>query len=348
MPRRVRGGSSHAGFERRRPPTAIDSTVIFIANFAAPATMLVVLSLGLNLQWGHAGLFNAGVAAFVGVGAYTFGMLATGVVVADPTYGYPGHWGLSGPTDLIVAALVAMLVSGLLGILIAISTIRLRADYLAIATLALAEIIRYGFKNARSITGGDLALSSVPRPFALYAAQGWRSDGVFTLVAAAVLLLVLVMIGYLVRSPWGRAVRAVREDEEAAEALGKNTTVLRLGAFGIGCALMGLYGALQASWLYVILPDTFLPFATFTAYVVVILGGSGNPRGVVAGGYLFYALGWGEQEIKSLVRLPDWLNARLDYLLLIGIGLILIGFILFRPQGLLPERKYVPKVREPA
>ena len=156
------------------------------------------------------------------------------------------------------------------------------------------------------------------------------------------------MIGYLVRSPWGRAVRAVREDEEAAEALGKNTTVLRLGAFGIGCALMGLYGALQASWLYVILPDTFLPFATFTAYVVVILGGSGNPRGVVAGGYLFYALGWGEQEIKSLVRLPDWLNARLDYLLLIGIGLILIGFILFRPQGLLPERKYVPKVREPA
>lgn len=307
--------------------------------------MLVILSLGLNVQWGHGGLFNAGVAAFVGVGAYTFGMLSTGLVPPDPTYGYPGHWGPSQPIDLVPAALVAMLVAGILGILIAIPTIRLRADYLAIATLALAEIIRLGFKNALTITGGDLAISFVPRPFAAYASQGWRSDGVFTVVVAAISIIVLVAVEYLTRSPWGRALRAVREDEEAAEALGKNTTLLRLGAFGIGCAIMGLYGALQASWLQVILPDNFLPFATFTAYVVVILGGSGNPRGVILGGYIFYALNWGAQQIKSLPSTPGWLIDRLDYFNLIGIGAILILFILFRPQGILPERKYIPKPR---
>ncbi|HLE45494.1 MAG TPA: branched-chain amino acid ABC transporter permease [Thermoplasmata archaeon] len=312
-----------------------------LASFVVPATIFVVLALGLNLQFGKTGLFNAGVAAFVGVGAYTFGMLATGRVPESPTY--PGHWGLLVPLDLVLAAIVAMAVSGALGVLIALPTLRLRADYLAIVTLALAEIVRLVLKNERHLTGGDQNLSPIPRPFAGLVPEtvGWASDGVFVLVALGVMVGVLLVVEYLGRSPWGRALRAVREDEEAAMALGKDTFVLKLGAFGIGCAIMGLAGVLLASFQRVILPDQFAPFATFNAYVIVILGGSGNNRGVILGGYVFWLFTWGTQQLKAYV--PDVLALRIDFVNLMAIGVLLILFVLFLPEGIIPEERYVPR-----
>ena len=280
-------------------------------------------------------------AAFVGVGAYTFGMLATGRVPESPTY--PGHWGLLVPLDLVLAAIVAMAVSGALGVLIALPTLRLRADYLAIVTLALAEIVRLVLKNERHLTGGDQNLSPIPRPFAGLVPEtvGWASDGVFVLVALGVMVGVLLVVEYLGRSPWGRALRAVREDEEAAMALGKDTFVLKLGAFGIGCAIMGLAGVLLASFQRVILPDQFAPFATFNAYVIVILGGSGNNRGVILGGYVFWLFTWGTQQLKAYV--PDVLALRIDFVNLMAIGVLLILFVLFLPEGIIPEERYVPR-----
>lgn len=324
---------------------AINDTVLFVANFVVPATILVILSLGLDLQWGHAGLFNAGVAAFIGVGAYTFGMMSTGLWPPDTQYGYPGHFGPAQPQDLIVSALFAMILAGILGVLIAIPTVKLQADYLAIATLALAEIIRLIFKNAVHFTGGDLAIIAIPRPFARIVPGGWMSDGVFMVIVAVVALALLLLLDFITRSPWGRSLRAMREDPDAAEVLGKDTFRLKLAAFGLGCSLMGLAGALQASWLTVVLPDNFLPFATFTAYVVVILGGSGNPKGVVLGGYVFYTLGWLTQVIKGLPNIPSWLSLRLDFINLIAVGSALVLIILFRPQGILKEKKFVPKAK---
>ncbi len=325
---------------------AIDSTVLFLANLVAPACILAVLCLGLELQWGQGGLFNAGVAAFAGIGAYTFGMLATGLRPPDTTYLYPGHWGLATPQDLILSAIVAMVVSGVAGILIAIPTIKMRADYLAIATLGLAEIIRLIFKNASRITAGDQALDQIPRPFAAYVRGGWPSDGLFMIIAAVVLLATLLIIDYMTRRPWGWSLKTVREDEDVAEALGKNTFVLKLSSFGLGCAVMGLAGVLQASWLSVVLPDSFLPIVTFTAYVVVILGGSGNPKGVVIGAFIVYtAFTWGIQQIKSLPSFPTTLGPRVDYLSFVIVGVVLVVLVLFRPTGLFPERKYVPKKR---
>ena len=296
----------------------------------------------MNLQWGHTGLFNAGVAAFVGVGAYIFSMLATGAVPKG-AFGstYPGHWGLGAPIDLILAALGAMLVAGVLGILIAIPTLRLRADYLAIATLALGEIVRLVLKNERSLTGGDQTLPLVPRPFDAFVTRGPYSDAVFTFVAIGATLLALVILDFLTRAPWGRDLHAIREDEEAAMALGKDAFTLKLTSFGIGCAFMGLSGALLASFNGVITPDQFAPAATFSAYVVVILGGSGNNRGVILGGYLFYLFTWTTQQIKGYV--PSDLSLRLDYFNQIAIGLLLILFILFRPEGVMPEKKYIPR-----
>lgn len=312
-----------------------------LANFVVPATILAILALALNVQWGMTGLFNAGVAAFVGVGAYTFGMLTTGVF-ANPDLNW-FHWGPERPWDLIIAGLVAMALSGMVGGLVAIPTLRLRADYLAIATLALAEIVRLVLKNERSFSGGDQTLAFIPRPFDGIVPRGPYSDGVFMLVVILLLVIVFLLASHLTRTPWGRALKAVREDEEAAQALGKDPLRLKLAAFVLGCAGMGLVGALTASHQGVAIPDQFAPFTTFVVYVVVILGGSGNPKGVVLGAYLYYVFGWTTQQLKAAV--PPDLALRMDFINQIVIGLLLVLVILWRPAGIIPEERFVPNRR---
>jgi branched-chain amino acid transport system permease protein len=315
--------------------------ILQLGNFVIPATILVIIALGLNVQWGHTGLFNAGVAAFLGIGAYTFGMLSTGFLPRNALCpGCWGHWGPPVPFDIVSSALVAMVLASLIGTLVAVPTLRLRADYLAIATLALAEIVRLILKNERNLTGGDQALSLIPRPFGTTITAGWASDGVFMLIVAGLLLAILILLERLATMPWGRSLRAVREDEEAAMALGRDAFRLRLSAFAVGCAIMGLGGALMASLNRVIVPDNFAPFVTFNAFIVVILGGSGNHRGVILGGYLFYLFGWTTQQIKAYVPLA--LALRVDYFNLIVVGVLLVVLVLFRPEGVMPEPKYVP------
>ncbi len=310
-----------------------------------PATLLAIAALGLNIQWGKTGLFNAGIAAFVGIGAYTFGMFATGYLPPTRIGGIPitpGHWGPAVPTDLILSALVAMVLPAVVGILIAIPTVKLRVDYLAIATLAFAEIVRLVFKNERELTGGDQNLNLVPRPFQWLIPPGPFSDGLFIVIVVVILIALVVVLDYIYQSPWGRSLKALREDEEAAEAVGKDTFKLKVAATGIGCAIMGLAGALSASYAQTIGPDQFVPFYTFTVYVIVILGGSGNNRGVIAGAYLFYLFEWGAQEVQSLPGIPSSWSSPIAYAETMVIGLLLILIILFRPSGILPERKYVP------
>ena len=315
--------------------------ILHLASFVIPATILAIFALGLNLQFGNTGVFNAGLAGFVAVGAYTFGMLTTGLVPRSDTY--PGHWGPGTPMDLVLAAGAAMVLSGLLGVLVAIPTLRLRADYLAIATIAFAELVRLFLKEERHFTGGDQSLPLIPRPFAgiVPTGLGWASDGIFILVVGSIALGTLLVMTRLSRLPWGRALRAVREDEEAAMALGKNAFRLKLTAFGIGCAIMGLGGALVASFQRVVLPEQFATLLTFNVYVAVILGGSGNSRGVVLGAYLFWLFTWTTQNLKAYI--PSDFALRIDFVNLLAIGLLLILFILFRPEGIVPEEKYVPR-----
>ncbi len=332
---------------------SFDPLLIAAAGYFVPATLLAIAALALNMQWGQTGLFNAGVAAFVGIGAYVFGMFSTGYIAPTLVSGIPitpGHWGPPVPVDLILSAVIAMAIPAVIGILIAIPTVNLRADYLAIATLAFAEIIRLVFKNESELTGGDQSLNGIPRPFAAFIPAGSPlSDFTFLIIAIVVMVGVLVVLNYLYASPWGRSLKALREDEDAAEAVGKSTFLLKLGATGIGCAVMGLAGALTASFARTVSPQDFLPFYTFTVYVIVILGGSGNNRGVIAGAYLFYLFEWGAVEIQSLpLGIPSSWATPIIYLQTIIIGLLLILFILFRPAGIIPERKYVPPERRNA
>ncbi len=324
---------------------SFDPLLLAAANYFVPATLLAIAALGLNIQWGQTGLFNAGVAAFVGIGAYVFGMFTTGLVPPQMVGGIPitpGHWGPAIPTDLILSALLAMAVPAIIGVLIAIPTVQLRTDYLAIATLAFAEIVRLVFKNERELTGGDQNLNLVPRPFQFLIPPGPLSDALFLVISIAIMIGLLYVLNFMYQSPWGRSLKALREDEDAAEAIGKDTFMLKLGATGIGCAVMGLAGALTASYARTIGPDQFVPFYTFTVYVIVILGGSGNNRGVIVGAYLFYLFEWGAQEIQALGIFPASASTSVIYVETTVIGVLLVLFILFRPAGIVPERKYVP------
>ncbi len=308
-----------------------------LANFLIPASIFALLALGLNLQWGHTGLFNAGVAAFLAIGAYTAAILMT-PPPPFPAF-YPGHIGGFSQT-FAVAALGAMVVSGLAGLLIAIPILRLRADYFAIATLALAEVIRLVLMNAESLTGGSLGIIQIPRPFGTYLGDDREiSDVALAIFVVGLLLIVYAALEYLTTSPWGRVLRGIREDEEATLALGKNVYWFRLQSFVLGCVAMGLAGAVLSTFLGVIGPMQFDPLSTFTIYVMVILGGSGNNRGVVLGAFLYYSFDWVSTRLKDLDVIPESAGSQIPYLRLMIIGLLLVLLVMYRPEGILRERK---------
>jgi len=319
----------------------LPSLVIELANFLVPAGVFAIMALGLNIQWGHTGLFNAGVAAFFALGAYTAAILMTAPV--PPQIFYAGHLGYSWP--FVGAAVAAAAVSGLAGFLIALPLLRLRADYFAIATLALAETVRLVINNAERWTGGSTGIYGVPRPFdAFTRGEPGLSLVYMAILCVSILLLLILAVDYITRTPWGRVLRGIREDEEATLALGKNVNRFRLQAFVIGCMIMGLAGAIYASLLRFVAPSQFDPLATFTIYVMVILGGSGNNKGVVVGAFLFYAFDWVSVRLDDGLP-PDW-ALRFPNIRLMIIGVILVAFIIFRPEGIFKEKKRVfPPVR---
>ncbi|HKZ98792.1 MAG TPA: branched-chain amino acid ABC transporter permease [Thermoplasmata archaeon] len=316
------------------PPAVVD-----LVNFLIPASIFALMALALNVQWGHTGLFNAGVAAFWALGAYTAAILMT--PPAPMTDQYPGH--LGGYSQNFALALgAAMFVSALAGLLIAIPILRLRADYFGIATLALAEIVRLFLVNAQSITAGTIGVISIPRPFDAWIADSDLSDTAMAALAVGTLLLVFVLLEYVTRAPWGRVLRGIREDEEATLALGKDVFRFRLQAFVLGCALMGATGAISATFLRFITPGIFDPLSTFTIYVMLILGGSGNNRGAILGAFLYYAFDWISTRLDD--RLPDDVALKVPALRVMAIGALLVILIIYRPEGILkePRRTYPP------
>ena len=220
-------------------PDAVQELVTFLIPFA----LLAILALGLNLQWGYTGLFNAGVAGFYAIGAYTAAFLLTGP--APPTPFYSGHIG-GFSKHFVVGVVGAFVFAALGGFLIGILTLRLREDYLAIATLALAEIVRIFLRNGEGVTGGVIGVLRIPRPFDQWGLRGPESDAALAVLFVGGVLLVLLILEWMTRAPWGRTLRAIREDEEAAQVLGKDTFWLKLQAFTIGCGIIGLAGALLA------------------------------------------------------------------------------------------------------
>jgi branched-chain amino acid transport system permease protein len=298
----------------------------FLVFFLTLAGIYAVMSLGLNVQWGFGGQFNIGIAGFWAVGSYTAAILATG-----PSDFHLGGFGLPFVAGLAAAAVL----SALLALLVGLLCVNLRTDYLAIATIGIAEIVRLFLKNEDWLTNGVRGIPGIPRPFAEYGRDAQQ------LLFLGTVLLTIVIV-YLAleranRAPWGRVQRAIRDNEPAAMASGKNVLRYRLEAFVLGSAVMGLGGALYAHFVGFISPEAFDPlFTTFIVWVMLIAGGSGNNKGALLGAFLIWAVWSGTQFLTGY--LPIELTARAGALRVLLVGVLLQAILLARPQGLLPER----------
>src|SRR5881296_847203 len=312
--------------------------LINVGFYISFAIVFALLAIGFNLQWGYTGLFNAGIAGFFLIGAYTAAIAIT--APSPPATGYPGHLG-GYQLPVAVGALLAMVLAGSAAALIALPTLRLRADYLAIATLAFAEVVRTIAINLEPITAGTIGIVGIPR---LLEFSGPNKPYLTTAtdvgVGAGILVGLFLGLHFIVESPWGRVLRAVREDEEATMAVGKNTFRYKLQVFAIGGALMGLAGWLFALTLLYIEPSgSFAPAITFSVWVMVIVGGAGNLRGAIAGAFVIYGLEWLSVQLKDAA--PDFLKDSIPYIRLMIVGVLLIILIIYRPQGILREKKRV-------
>jgi branched-chain amino acid transport system permease protein len=302
--------------------------LVFAGSFA-------IIVLGLNLQWGYTGLFNVGVAGFVAVGAYTSALLTT-PEAADRIGGF--GW------PVVAGWLAAMAASGLAGLLVGAVALRLRDDYLAITTFGVAVTFQLVATNAQRLTGGPFGVQFIPKPL-----QGWLGTGLpwtlgYLALTLALLALVYVALERLVRSPWGRVLRAIREDEAAAASLGKRAFFFRLQSFVIGSALMGLGGAVYAHFVGYIAPEDFLPILTFQLWAMLIVGGSGNNRGALLGAFVVWGF-W--TAAGGLLRgfVPQAEQARAAALPVVLIGVLIAVMLVMRPRGLLGEEVSVSRMR---
>ncbi len=303
------------------------------AFFGTTALTYAIMCLGLNLQWGQTGLFNVGIAGFVAIGAYVSALLTT-----PPSAAHLGGFSLPLPVGWAGAMAAAALASWLVGGL----TLRLRADYLAITTFGIAVAVQLTCLNAERLTGGPFGISFIPRPFGDLADRPLPFGLANLGVTAAVAGLVFLALERLAHSPWGRVLRAIRENEAAAAALGKNATRYRLQAFALGGAIMGLGGAVQAHAIGFIAPDNYLPALTFQVWTMLIVGGAGNNRGAVVGAVLIWAL-WSGSGAAITAIVPADQQARAAALQVVAIGVVLSGVLLARPRGLIGERTDVSR-----
>jgi branched-chain amino acid transport system permease protein len=374
------------GYGIRAQLNSIAALTFYVGVFA-------LLSLALNIHWGYTGLFNIGIVGFMAIGIYTLAVLSKAPAAAQEG-GRVGGFGL----PLWVGIIGGVVAAALFGAVVALPALRLRADYLAIVTIAFSEIVRFTLlENTFKVVevgnqvvglggGSGLILDFDPTDAFLQATGLW--DIYLGIVDAArvvmpttpkavvdslfysILILVFVAGAYallnrLGNSPFGRVLKAIREDEEATQALGKNTNVFKTKSFMVGCALMGLGGILWYMEAGAITPNTFRPRLTFFIWIALIIGGAGSNTGSVMGGAVFAAVlfqgprylqnvvgayiqteapsSFGEAmaPITQLDVVPFFLYTidNVRQLQLVFMGLVLIWLMQNRPQGMLGHRK---------
>ena len=312
----------------------------YLVSLAIMAGIYAVFCLGLNIQWGYTGLFNIGIAGFFCIGAYTSAMITTPM----PTgiYAQYVHQIFGFNLPFVFGLFGAALVCGLVALLIGIPTLRLGEDYLAIATLGIAETFRLIFNNEHWLANGPRGLMGLPQPF-----QNLVDPRHYNYIYLAVIVIIMVMIYLLIeraiRSPWGRVLRAIREDEVSAAMSGKNIFNFKMQSLVFGAMVMGIGGALYAHYTKAISPSVFTPlYGTFIIWVMLMAGGSGNNKGAILGAFVIWGIWIGTKFMTDL--LPYTLKARAPYIRFLLIGILLEIILINIPQGLLGEEKKVSKM----
>jgi neutral amino acid transport system permease protein len=308
------------------------------------AIFFALLAIGINVQFGYTGLLNFGQIAFAMLGS--FGIAIT-----------VSKWGLPFWTGVLVGLLAAVVLALLLGL----PTLRLRADYLAIATIATAEGLRLLFRSvsATPVTNGTRGLSAFNGDFIRLApwdtgrryrllGTSWSGGELWVvLVGWGLVALGCLLVWSLMRSPWGRVVKSIREDEDAVRALGKNVYVYKIQALVIGGIFGALGGMVYAVGTGSAIPDQFQNANTFLAYAALILGGAARVLGPVIGAMiLLFVIQFADTGLRTLISngvIPQELLSSTDVaqirFVIVGLGLMLL--LIFRPQGLFGDRREV-------
>jgi branched-chain amino acid transport system permease protein len=300
------------------------------------AGIYALVALGLQLNVGFTGIVNFGAAGFMAIGAY-----AMAIITIDTGLSF---W-LSLP--------LSMLITMAFGLLIGLPALRLRADYLAIATIAAAEVIRLVAQNARGLTNGNEGLTCSEDDFSKCfdnewldisdTIEGWLMDlgwsdpeilAPLLIVVWATVVVATVGLVIVQRTPWGRVLRAVREDEDAARALGKNAFSYKLQSLSIAAAIGAMAGWFLALDLATVHPLDFEPLVTFFAYAILVLGGLANYWGVMVAAVIFWAVLEGTRFIELGIDEVQLAAVRFAI-----VGLVLILVMAFRPQGLFGKRE---------
>ncbi|MBP1178063.1 branched-chain amino acid ABC transporter permease [Methylobacterium sp. PvR107] len=299
----------------------------YLVTILVIVAIATLVGLALNFQWGCAGLVNFGVAGFVALGAYATALLT-------PVVGW------------FAAMLAAAALSALLSVFLALLSIRLADDYLAIVTLGFGEAVRLVLLNEGWLTGGALGIAGIPRPFASLIAPE-HADFALLGFAVALVGIVYIILEALVRSPFGRVLRALRDDPVVAASLAKPVLILRIKAFAVGGAVMGLAGAMHAFYMTYIDPSQFTAITTSYAFMAVIAGGRGSNTGLMIGAGTIMLLLEGTRFLKDLIPALD--GAQIAALRLGGVGVGIVLLLLLRPQGLLrePQRKAASLLADP-
>ncbi|WP_155374660.1 branched-chain amino acid ABC transporter permease [Catellatospora vulcania] len=324
-----------------------------MANVLFQCGYYILLALGLNVVLGYAGLLDLGFFGFFAVGAYTVALLTSPDSKLITEY----NW-LESPWPWLVTVPIGVSLALLSGVLLGWPTLRLRGDYLAIVTLGFAEIIRIVAKNQDWILNGDRGIPSVAHP------PGTWSDGspVFGILdwspyywlVLTVIIAVIFLIRNLANSRVGRAWIAIREDEDAAELMGVPTFKFKLWAFAIGAAVGGLSGTLWAGQANFVNSATFSLENSILVLAAVVLGGAGSIGGAILGGFLVIYLPEWLRSVGDVFGWPHSVDVfgifRLDTsptsLRFIIFGALLIVVMIYRPQGLWPNRRRAAELKD--
>ena len=280
---------------------------IVVLNILCTSMFYMLLALGLNIIVGYCGLCDLGYAAKFAIGAYTTGILIK-------TFGW-NFW-LTLPASILASVVAAVLIGA--------PTLKLRSDYLAIVTLGFAEIVRITARNL-SITGSASGLSGIPRPtlFGVHLTGYGHWFYVYL-----VLIIVFVIISNRVKnSRFGRALAFIREDEDAAQAMGVNTTLYKLYAYILGAVLGGITGSFYAVQMTSISPSSFDFNMSINVLLAVILGGMGKVPGVIVGAAFFTIF---PELFRDIPVIGD--------MRMLFFGVLLIVVMVTRPQGIWPDK----------
>lgn len=317
-----------------------------LAQILAPATFGYALAaIGLSVHFGFAGLLNMGVAGFMAIGAYGF-------AISILTFGLP--WG--------VAALIGLIAASLFAIVLGVPTLRLRGDYLAIVTIAAAEVLRLLFLTSvwRNVTGSADGLFNYQRGFrgvnnplppGTYGIGPWTytSDQWWVIIIGAISVTAAILVVWLLmRSPWGRVIKGIREDEDAVRALGKNVFSFKMQALIIGGVIIAAGGIVTAMGSNVN-PNVYVTSQTFYIWTALLLGGAATIFGPLLGAVLFWVVrAFLSNLLPALVEigwLPFLTTEQSQMLVFVLVGVVLMLLVIFRPQGILGNKKEMTFVR---